>query len=612
MDTINSKKNRYIKFAFITLLIVCIYILCLDAVYAAESANITLLKKLRLYGIDSVSNVGIDMLRFLGYNLVKGLGIMMDGLYDAIGTIYKYLSFTTSDHLMGLLARYSVLYKSLFMISIVFFGIYLINSKNGTNQLNTVNCILIIIFVIAAMPLLASKMTNLTVSATDYAKSQWIQTADDIEIESVASTILTTNIVDLKKVDKNISGSNINGLKKDKAFNDLKEGTDDWKMMNFNAVMDYDEDNFKSSIWSSQLEMEESGKYELSSLDGMLLNSYYYRYQVISWFNIFAELVSAVLVMFMVCFKCATLIFNIAANMIYTPFVVLTDLTTGQRSKEVLKNFFVLYATIFLSVALLGVYFAAFSFINENVTKAFPKVIMHIALAWVTIDGPDVIERITGVDVGASGVWQKLMGARALMGIAGSAGRTVGKAAGITGKAARSAGNVLVGKKTVDGAIDKMKSSASSTLDNATDGKGLAGFGQNVAGSIQDKMTPNDSSKGLERVAQKNDAGMEKASERASNLNPASKRDNLSGNRKNSSSAESKMRSSSAKRGPQNGNIAKNSNINNGSAGGTNTRSSQSKKVSRPAPSGNGRPARKAENLNSNSKKPPEIRNKKR
>jgi len=507
MDTLNKRRNSYkSKIIFYILVVLLMMFFHLNAVYASESTDISLLKQLRLYDIDSTSNIGIDMLRIIGYGLVKGLGNMMDGLYGAIGTIYKYLSFTTSDQLMGLVTRYSVIYKAIFIVSLTFFGIYLIHSKNALNQLNTVNCILVIIFVIAAMPLFAQKMTDLTVSSTNYVKNQWIDTADDANIDSIASTILTTNIVDLEKVDKNISGNTIKGLKKDKAFNNLKAGGNDWKMIDFNANMDYDEESYESDIWSSKLQMEDSGEYELTSMDDGLINSYYYRYQVVSWFNIFAELLSAVIVLFFVCFKCATLIFNIAMSMVYMPFVALTDLTTGQRTKEAIKNFVVLYATIFLCIALLGVYFTAFSFINEKINQIFPKVIMHIALAWVTLDGPDIIERISGVDVGYKGAWQKVMGARALLGLGQNAANTAKKGATIAGKAARTAGNVAVGKGTIDSAVDKMKDPKTNTVHSATDGKGLFGFGKNTVESIKDKTVPADSTKGLENIARKADA----------------------------------------------------------------------------------------------------------
>lgn len=530
MNTLNDSKSLYKKRIMICITVIAL--LCIShigAVYAAESTDILLLKTLRSYGIDSTSNIGIDMLRRIGFESVKGLGSMMDSLYSMIGTIYKYLSFTTSDQLMGLLTRYEALYKSVFIVSLVFFGIYLIRSKASMDQLNTVNCILIIIFVIAAMPLFAEKMTNLTVTASDYAKSQWTEYAEDSNVDSIASTILTSNIVDLKKVDDNISGQNISGLKKDEAFNNLKDGTDDWKMLSINATMDYDDDSFKSDIWSKELEMEESGQYEITDLDAGLLNTYYYRYQIISWFNIFAELISAAIVLFFVCFKCATLIFDIAMSMIYAPFVALTDLTTGQRTKEVLKNFMVLYATIFLCVALLGAYFAAFGFINNNINKTFPKIIMHIALAWVTMGGPNVLERITGVDVGSKGAWQKVMGARALFGIAAGAGKAAAKTAEVAGKAGRAAGNVLAGKERIDNAMDKMSDMKDNAVKEATDGKGLLGFGQNVASGVRDKVTPSDSTKGVENIAKKADKDFGKTVSRR----PDKKSDNLNSNLRN-------------------------------------------------------------------------------
>lgn len=509
METLNKRTSLNLMIRWSCALILIIFLLlilgALDISYAAtEETQIELLKKLKLFEIDSISDVGTDFLRRIGYSIIRFFGSMVDGLYNSLATIYNLLSFSSSEQLTSLVERYSVLYKTIFTVSLVFLGIYLMHTKNH-NQLNTINCIIIIIFVITAMPLFTQKMTALTVKSTQYAQEQWTKTAEKANIESIASTVLTSNIVDLKKVDNNIKGNSINGLKKNKSFNYLKPGNDDWKLLDINAVMDPD-DNLKSDVWESKLVMQESGDFEIKNMQGILTwDTYYYRYQI-KWFNCIAELMAAVVVLFFVCLKCGKLVIDIAMNMVYTPFVALTDLVTGQRIKECIKNLFVLFATIFLCVALVGVYFAGFSFINEEVTGAVPTLVMHIALAWAVLDGPNVLERITGVDVGSKGVWQKLMGARAAVGLAGGAVKAGAKTVKTAGKVGNTAGNILIGKERMNKATEKVADTVKGEVKKATDGKGLLGFGNNAAKGIEDKMTPKDSVKGVEHTARNADS----------------------------------------------------------------------------------------------------------
>ena len=516
MQTLNeTKKHRKNRVFGLILLLTVMWMLSAAVVEAAkEDVGITILKQLQFYEIDSTSNILNSMARQIGFGLVKFLGEMADSLYSGIGKIYKYLTFGYSDQITSLAGRYSVLYKILFIVSVTFFGLYLICGKN-TNQLNTVNCIILIVMVVAAMPLFTQKMAKLTVAGTDFVRSQWVETTDAKEVKSVASSVLDSNLVDLQKVDENITGTTIKGLKKNKGYNDLKVGTKDWRYLDMEAIMDYDGE-LNNKFWNQELVQNSDGEYETEDLESWfdIGNRYYYRYQILSWFNMIVLLISVVFIEFFICIKCGKIVIDIAMANIYMPFVAVTDLASGQRIREALKNFLVLFAVLFLCIALAGVYFAGFSFINEKVTGTIPNLAMHIGLAWAILDGPSIIERIAGVDVGMKSVSQKLMGLRAGMAIGGAAVKAGAKIGGGVKKASGMAAAAVFGSERVSTAKEKMHTATSDTVKRATDGKGLLGAAGKAGDGItemgkamQDHMTSDTSTKGLNRMAQAADPG---------------------------------------------------------------------------------------------------------
>lgn len=266
--------------------------------------------------------------------------------------------------------------------------------------------------------------------------------------------------------------------------------------------MDYESKDYTlkhQSVWENKLEAsDESGKYELAKIDSWVkfASNYYYRYQITSWFGIFVMLGCMSFLLFFLIIRAAKIVIDLAGAMIYTPFIAVTDLTTGQRIKEAIKDIIAHFAAMFVLAAFMGIYFVAFTWINSSNLSLVPQLGMHIALVWAILDGPNIIERIIGVDAGFSGVWKTVLAAKSGADIArgfGSMASRAGKgAASAAGKAAKGVGSAAVGKEGLNKMSKKAKDAAKApgkTVHNATDGKGLLGFGQNAAKGAREKMT---------------------------------------------------------------------------------------------------------------------------
>lgn len=502
METLNNAGRQNVRkhIFFIATFIACTLLCCTSLAMADEK---TILLKLNSYEIDSISNIFNDMFRAVGFAFIKGIGKLADGLYDAIAQIYDALTFSYSQEILALVNKYSVLYKSIFIVTVAAFGLYLLAGKNF-DKLNTANCIIVMILVIAAMPLFMQKMGNLTNSAAHYAQAQWNSTGSSSSVKSITGTVLKEQIVDLRKVDENMSESGLPAaLKKNKGYNNMSVNT--WRDIDINERMDYDSDNYTlkhKSVWENKLEpSSEKGDYATTKLSGWFefTSNYYYRYQIVDWFAMFIQIGTLVFVLFFLCIRTAKFVIDLAMAMVYTPFVAVTDITTGQRIKAAITDVIANFAALFLMIALMGVYFAGFTYINSADFGFVADLALHIGLAWAILDGPNIIERIIGVDTGYSGVWQKLVGAKAAADMgkgAASTARAAGKGAG---RMASTAGAAIFGRQRMNDAKNAMKHAPGDAAKKATDGKGLLGAAEKAGGKLNDQFPPEHSTAGLEK-----------------------------------------------------------------------------------------------------------------
>lgn len=509
LDSITPQR-RSCRFCRISFFLICVAAFFLTAqIAAAESSEITFLKKLEAYDIADISSYPNDALRVIGFGIIKFLAWMGDSLYSGLQQVFDAITFSYSDEILALVSRYSVLYKSFFLVSVVGFGLYLI-MKKGQKELNTVMCVFVMILILSGMPLMMQKIGNLTVASSHFVTQQWNNSGNEKKITSISGTVLKESIVDLRKVDKNMTDTSLpKGLKKGSGYNNFNSNT--WKTIDINSRMDYESKDYTlkhQSVWENKLEAsDESGKYELAKIDSWVkfASNYYYRYQITSWFGIFVMLGCMSFLLFFLIIRAAKIVIDLAGAMIYTPFIAVTDLTTGQRIKEAIKDIIAHFAAMFVLAAFMGIYFVAFTWINSSNLSLVPQLGMHIALVWAILDGPNIIERIIGVDAGFSGVWKTVLAAKSGADIArgfGSMASRAGKgAASAAGKAAKGVGSAAVGKEGLNKMSKKAKDAAKApgkTVHNATDGKGLLGFGQNAAKGAREKMTGEHTSESLQ------------------------------------------------------------------------------------------------------------------
>ena len=174
--------------------------------------------------------------------------------------------------------------------------------------------------------------------------------------------------------------------------------------------------------------------------------------------------------------------------MLYSP-----NLTNGQKTIKILDGIKDSYIIIMLSLVSVRLYMIATEYISGKNWNGFTKGMFLLFIAFAVIDGPNLVQRITGLDAGLSDGMQKVMSAYYAGGVMAGAARGAGH---IASGVARGAGKF---GKTIGGAVRNGSKNANVDALNGAMG---AGAGAGAAKAFNDNNEQNEN-----RNEQKNDEG---------------------------------------------------------------------------------------------------------
>lgn len=145
------------------------------------------------------------------------------------------------------------------------------------------------------------------------------------------------------------------------------------------------------------------------------INPYPFRYRV-EWGALFIELIAAAIVLFLTSYKIARIIYEITVNQFLVLFFGAADLSSGQRTKEILKSLFGLVLSLFFAVVMVEFYFIIAEAVNHitfipndgSNSNNWMRALVQLFVAMAAIKGPAVLERVLGIEGGVSGAWRDI------------------------------------------------------------------------------------------------------------------------------------------------------------------------------------------------------------
>ncbi|MEK4581563.1 pLS20_p028 family conjugation system transmembrane protein [Bacillus sp. FSL R12-0074] len=348
------------------------------------------------------------VLRWLGWFLIVGLSLVVDALEGVTDAILGIKGFFNSPEIQNFVDMLYPLFVVLLAISFLYIGYMFIMNK----QMNRSQIIINIFVTLSVLCLLSTGMTKVD-KFTDDA----IAVVKSEQKGSLSDEIIKKNITDIAVIDQN-------GWKKKEDMNpknhipeknirqiDITEKIDS----DFEFAKDKELSEGGQDILKNKRVMDGMGVASLTELkDGWFdfFPEKYYRWHWNFW-NIFFTLLITGATLLLVSIKLARLFYELAFNYLLANILAPADVANGQKLKAVLSNIlniFIATIMIFLSLKL---YIMGTAFLHDKL-NGVPYLIALAAFSMAVLDGPAVVERLFGIDIGLKSSWGMLAGGFAL------------------------------------------------------------------------------------------------------------------------------------------------------------------------------------------------------
>lgn len=353
----------------------------------------------------SLSTLVLDALRSMGWILIRGLAVLIDGLEKVTDSILLTKTFFNNSQVVEFVSTIQPFLYVLLAASFLFTGYLIIFQKKFDREGFLIN-LFITLLILGLLSPTMTQVSEFSDTAIDFTTQS---SGENSSSESISNQILQENIHDLIEYDRN----DFSGLEGE-ALNSLPQSH--LRNIDINEVFDSNEFRLGSTgeqISQSKLTWngETMGSSKLDQSGVEWNNQYYYRYQP-NWLTIFVTLGIMGFTLFSIAYKLARLSFELAFNYVLAILVAPADLHSGQKTKKVIQsilNTFLVVILIFVSIKL---YTIGTAYLAETL-DGFAYLIALIAFSVALIDGPNMVERLFGIDAGLKRGWGVALGAYA-------------------------------------------------------------------------------------------------------------------------------------------------------------------------------------------------------
>ena len=347
-------------------------------------------------GVLELGNVFESCIRWLGWGLVTLLAKLVNGIESTSNKVYTINGFFNSSEVNQLIDKYEPLVWTILAISIGILGFRIIfNRQQNRNELPS--NILFSILVVVLLSTFMTKMNDITKVAISSINNS---------NQSLTDTVVKESLYDIYYLDDNdfnLAGEK-NNISADSIYNiDINEALDTSEVK--------DSDLFKKKII-----FKENGDKKLVKLEKgwFSIDEMYYRYNI-DFISVIISLGAIGIAFVCIMLKVIRLLFELAFNKLFITLLAFADISDGKRLKEMVKHIISIFIVIFITAVLTNMYMLYNSWITKSLVanglgnNGILKILFIVGGAIAVIDGPNLVERILGIDAGLKSSWGTLM-----------------------------------------------------------------------------------------------------------------------------------------------------------------------------------------------------------
>ena len=397
------KKRKYLSGLVLLQLLL---FMATSTVMAVDTEEvITVLKKNR--DIFHTSTIPGGIFRYIGWSVMKGLVWVAEQCAKLFDESFKFIDFTRYEPVEKFLTSWKPVVFALISLSILFLGLIMIFWQEKKPKLMMNICLAVLIMTSSGY-----LIDQLNGFVTDDIRSAILNDGDTSTGSSgLVYDMVGNSIYDLIYIDDKLDGGLMKMTKNNrKLYDDFTK--EDLELMSINEVLKPDDVKAESKDLVSNRIYYKKGNLELKEIyNGVawtdLLNEYYYRYDV-EWFTVIVGLVSLIIVYVCLAYKVVRILYEVVVQRLLAALYS-ANLSSGQKTLKILDSIKDSYITLILVMVCLKIYLLAFKMVGETQFAAFLKVMLLFFLALAVADGPNIIQKLTGVDAGLSSGMGKII-----------------------------------------------------------------------------------------------------------------------------------------------------------------------------------------------------------
>lgn len=397
------KKRKYLSGLVLLQLLL---FMATSTVMAVDTEEvITVLKKNR--DIFHTSTIPGGIFRYIGWSVMKGLVWVAEQCAKLFDESFKFIDFTRYEPVEKFLTSWKPVVFALISLSILFLGLIMIFWQEKKPKLMMNICLAVLIMTSSGY-----LIDQLNGFVSDDIRSAILNDGDTSTGSSgLVYDMVGNSIYDLIYIDDKLDGGLMKMTKNNrKLYDDFTK--EDLELMSINEVLKPDDVKAKSKDLVSNRIYYKKGNLELKEIyNGVawtdLLNEYYYRYDV-EWFTVIVGLVSLIIVYVCLAYKVVRILYEVVVQRLLAALYS-ANLSSGQKTLKILDSIKDSYITLILVMVCLKIYLLAFKMVGETQFAAFSKVMLLFFLALAVADGPNIIQKLTGVDAGLSSGMGKII-----------------------------------------------------------------------------------------------------------------------------------------------------------------------------------------------------------
>lgn len=341
------------------------------------------------------SSIVGDILRTIGWGIICFLKSICDAVQGVFDAAYSALNFLDYPAFKTFVSSFSIFITVILSISFLAIALILIFSEKKPPVLKNA---LIGLTIIYFMP---SVITNLN--------SGVLSVKNEMVTSSFAGQTIASNISDLSYIAN--QSFNFDST----VANTLGNNTDLTKVIDVTAYI-------KSSSFSTQTAKDVFNHYavldettgqetwkEIGSkgLFDIFNPPYYYRYYV-HWFEIILALLANILVYLFSAYAVVRMTYELITTKI-SAALMSVEIASGQKTMKLLEYFFCEYVILIAIPVLLKLFTIWQAYINTLGINGITRGILIVIGGLVVMDGPSIVEKLFGFDMGISSGSQKAM-----------------------------------------------------------------------------------------------------------------------------------------------------------------------------------------------------------